>query len=75
MGVIFNDFHKEKDLYPNICALYVKEEYRNKKIATNLINKVCSDLISYKINKAYLITSRTNFYEKLGFKYLKNIHE
>ena len=75
VGVIFNDFHKAKDLYPNICALYVKEEYRNKKIATNLINKVCSDLISYKINKVYLITSHTNFYEKLGFKYLKDVHE
>lgn len=27
-GVIENDFHKRKDLTPNLCALYVEEEYR-----------------------------------------------
>ena len=26
LGIIENDFHKRKDLAPNLCAVYVKEE-------------------------------------------------
>lgn len=32
LGVIENDFHDRKDLAPNVCALYVEEEYRNQGI-------------------------------------------
>ena len=27
IGVIQNDFHERKDLYPNVCALFVEPEY------------------------------------------------
>lgn len=30
VGVIANDFHKRKDLTPNLCALYVEEAYRGR---------------------------------------------
>ena len=33
IGVIQNDFHERKDLYPNVCALFVEPEYRNNGIA------------------------------------------
>lgn len=32
-GVIDNDFHERKDLTPNLCALFVEENYRNQNIA------------------------------------------
>ncbi|MDT1873062.1 GNAT family N-acetyltransferase, partial [Acinetobacter baumannii] len=28
-GVIDNDFHERKDVTPNLCALFVEENYRN----------------------------------------------
>lgn len=36
-GVIDNDFHKRKDLTPNICALYVEENYRGRNISKDLL--------------------------------------
>lgn len=33
LGVIENDFHDRKDLSPNVCAVYVENEYRNQGIA------------------------------------------
>lgn len=32
-GVIENDFHNRKDLAPNVCALYVEEQFRRQGIA------------------------------------------
>lgn len=36
LGVIENDFHDRKDLSPNVCAVYVEEEYRCHGIAGNV---------------------------------------
>lgn len=73
VGVIENDFHTRKDLSPNICALYVEEEFRNKGLAGKLLNRVLTDLKENKYKKAYLITDHTSFYERYGWKYLYNV--
>ena len=70
IGVIDNDFHERKDLFPNLCALYVEEEYRNKGIGGNLLKMAVKDLKSKGINKVYLITEHINYYERYGFKFL-----
>src|SRR5574344_1775526 len=44
MGVIENDFHDRKDLTPNVCAVYVEENYRKQGIAKFLLNYVCEDI-------------------------------
>ena len=44
MGVIENDFHDRKDLAPNVCAVYVEQEYRRRGIAGKLLNDVCEDM-------------------------------
>ena len=36
IGLIENDFHLRKELTPNVCALYVEEEFRNQGIALTL---------------------------------------
>ena len=45
MGVIENDFHNRKDLTPNVCAVYVEENYRKQGIAKFFIKS--QQLISH----------------------------
>lgn len=70
MGVIENDFHDRKDLTPNVCAVYVEEEYRCKGIAGKLLDFVCDDMKHFGIDTLYLITDHTSFYERYGWNFL-----
>ena len=69
LGVIENDFHPRKDLTPNICAVYVEEEYRNQGIAGILLDYVAQDMKELGINKLYLLTNHTSFYERYGWNF------
>lgn len=73
LGVILNDFHERKDLYLNICAVYVEQDYRKRGIAGKLLNTVCEDMHTLGVNKLYLVTNNIGFYEKYGFQYLFDI--
>lgn len=75
LGVIENDFHKRKDLAPNICAVYVKEQYQGNGICRCMFNFLCDDLLKHNINDIYLITTHTKLYERLGFNYYGDIEE
>ncbi len=68
-GVIENDFHKRKDLTPNVCALYVEEDCRCCGIAGELLRFMCNDMGKTGIDTLYLITDHTSFYERYGWKY------
>lgn len=70
LGVIENDFHDRKDLAPNVCALYVEEEYRNQGIAGKMLGYTCNDMKEKNINTLYLITDHTSFYERYGWEFL-----
>jgi len=70
MGVIENDFHDRKDLYPNICAVFTEEEYRSKGIAGNLLNMTVEDLRTKGISPVYLVSDHTGFYERYGWEFL-----
>lgn len=70
LGVIENDFHDRKDLSPNICAVFVEEEYRCKGIAGKMLEFVCEDMKNFGINTLYLITDHTSFYERYGWNFL-----
>ena len=69
-GVIQNDFHKRKDLTPNVCALYVEEDRRCRGIAGELLQFIGGDMRKNGIYTLYLITDHTSFYEKYGWEYL-----
>ncbi|EGY5281693.1 GNAT family N-acetyltransferase [Acinetobacter baumannii] len=69
-GVIDNDFHERKDLTPNLCALFVEENYRNQNIAKQILDFVREDLSNQGIQTLYLITDHTEFYEKCGWWFL-----
>ena len=75
LGIIENDFHKRKDLTPNICAVYVREDFQGKGIAKILLNAACSHLSEHNISDVYLITTHTEFYEHCGFDFYGNIEE
>ena len=70
IGVIENDFHNRKDLTPNVCAVYVEEDYRCQGIAGKLLDFVCGDMCSFGTKTLYLITDHTGFYERYGWKFL-----
>lgn len=69
LGVIENDFHNRKDLYPNICAVYVEEKYRKKGIAGHLLNMAVSYLKEHNISPVYLSTDHVGFYERYGWEF------
>lgn len=69
LGVIENDFHDRKDLSPNVCAVYVEEEYRKQGIAGALLNFVCEDMKRFGIDTLYLVTDHTGFYERYGWEF------
>ncbi len=70
LGVIDNDFHDRKDLAPNVCAIYVEEEYRNQKIAGEMLQFVCDEFADKGVDTLYLITDHTSFYERYGWEFL-----
>ncbi|MGI6011634.1 MAG: GNAT family N-acetyltransferase [Ruminococcus sp.] len=70
IGVIENDFHNRKDLRPNVCAVYVEENYRCRGIAGKLLGFVCEDMRSFGLKNLYLITDHTGFYERYRWKFL-----
>ena len=68
-GVIENDFHERKDLTPNVCAVYVDEEYRKQGIAGFMLQYVCEDMARMGFPTLYLLTDHTGFYERYGWQY------
>lgn len=69
LGVIENDFHDRKDLTPNVCAVYVEEEYRGQRLAGEMLRFVCEDMKAKGIDTLYLLTDHTGFYERYGWEF------
>lgn len=70
-GVIDNDFHARKDLSPNVCALYVEQDYRKMGVARALLEFIRRDMGAYE--RLYLVTSHEDFYEKCGWSYVCDV--
>lgn len=70
ISFVDNDTELRTDLYPMIACFYVKEEYRNKGIATKLMKAMLDD-ISTHFDCVYLTTLLDGFYEKFGFKFIE----
>ena len=69
LGVIENDFHDRKDLFPNVCAVYTEEEYRRQGISGKLLDMVVEDMRSKGITPIYLVTDHVGFYERYGWEF------
>lgn len=68
-GVIDNDFHDRKDLAPNLCALFVEQEYRSRGVARYILDFARVDLGGQGVEKLYLITDHVGFYERCGWDF------
>lgn len=75
LGVIENDFHKRKDLAPNICAVYVEKAARGQGLARRLLDHICMEMKAQGLEDVYLITTHTEFYEHCGFSFLRMVEE
>lgn len=75
VGIIENDFHKRKDLAPNICAVYVEADCRKQGLARQLLDLACGELKAFGIPDAYLLTDHTNFYEHCGWEFFCMVEE
>ena len=69
-GVIANDFHERTDLAPNVCAVYVDEDFRRRGIAGRMLEFVCEDMAGMGIDTLYLLTDHVGFYERYGWRFL-----
>lgn len=69
-GVIENDFHNRPELSPNVCAVYVEKDCRNRGIAGQLLNFTCLDMRQRGVSPLYLLTDHDSFYERYGWEYL-----
>jgi|GEM_PF-133184 len=71
-GLITNDFISRQDLYPWLCALFVEENYRGKKLGAKLLehSRVEAGKLGYE--KIYLSTDHNGYYERCGWKYIAN---
>jgi len=68
-GLITNDFISRMDLYPWLCALYIKPEHRGKGYTRLLVKRCQQDMAPY-YQQLYLSTDHESLYEKLGFSYV-----
>ena len=69
LGVIENDFHKRTDLCPNVCAVYVQEEFRRKGIAGKMLCYIVEKMKARGVSPVYLLTDHTSFYERYGWEF------
>ncbi len=74
-GIIENDFHLRPDLTPNLCALFVEEEFRCKGIAGELLNFASRDMAARGFSTLYLVTDHTSFYERYGWEFYTTVKE
>ena len=69
MGVIENDFHDRRDLFPNVCAVYTDEAYRGRGVAGRLLDLTVEDQRAHGVSPLYLVTDHTGFYERCGWEF------
>lgn len=70
ISLITNNSFLRQDLSPVIGLIYVKPEYRNKKIGSNLVNSLL-EIAKLNFEKIYVLTDIKGFYETLGFKFIE----
>ena len=71
-GLITNDFISRQDLFPWLCALYVEEHYRGRKLGSKLLEHGQTEAGRLGFGTIYLCTDHVGYYEKYGWSFLGN---
>ena len=74
-GLIENDFHDRSDLAPNLCALFVQPPHRGRGLARQLLDHIRCDAAQMGVDRLYLVTDHTDFYERCGWQFLTTVHD
>ena len=70
VGLWRSDLMSRQDLYPWLSALYVKENYRGRKIGQELQQFLVNYCRKAGFKELFLYTDISNYYEKTDWKYL-----
>lgn len=74
-GVIENDFHERLDLTPNLCALFIEPAWRGQGLARALLEFARQEMQAIGVEKLYLVTDHTRFYERCGWSFLTMVQD
>ena len=69
-GLIDNDFVDRTDLWPYLCALYVEKRARGRAWGGELMESARVAGGRLGLEKLYLCTDHTSYYEKYGWRYI-----
>ena len=69
-GLVTNDFISRQDLYPWLCALYIEENERGKKLGGTLLNHGRKEAANLGYKKLYLSTDHDGYYEKYSWRHI-----
>lgn len=71
-AIVQNDMEIKSDLSPWLAAVYVKKDFRNQGIATELIARCESEAARSNVDVCYLYTEHASMlYERLGWSHIK----
>lgn len=68
------DCDEEPNLTPWYATMFVKKEYRGKGYSKVLNEAILKEAKNRNIKELYLKTDLTNYYEKLGAKFIKKLN-
>lgn len=72
IGLWRSDLMSRQDLFPWLSALFVKENFRRKKIGQKLQNFLVEYCRKAGFTELFLYTDICNYYEKTGWEYLED---
>ena len=72
IGLWRSDLLSRQDLYPWLSALFVKENYRGKRIGQELQHFLIKYCREVGFNELFLYTDICDYYEKTGWEYLED---
>lgn len=70
IGLWRSDLVSRQDLFPWLSALYVKENFRGKRIGQKLQNFLVQYCKEAGFKELFLYTDINNYYEKTGWEYI-----
>lgn len=74
-GLVISDFTARGDLWPWLCALFIREEERAQGCGAFLISHLKREAARLGYRKIYLCTDHVGYYEKHGFTFLGTARE